>query len=308
VARMSASTAVSTDLIATCWTSAGDVTPMAPSELSPHDVLERVQAVADTGWSGIGIGYHDLKHVDETIGFSALRDAIVDAGLTYTEVELIDGWRQDADQGDTSDHVRDLLFRAATDLDAIHVKIATLVGPVRDDVDWFVDSLRGLADHAAERGVRLALESMPYTMLGSVPQAADLVRAVDRDNLGLLIDSWHVFRAGTTLEDLRKSLTADIIFGVELDDAAELPIGVLLEDSINERLLCGEGTFDLVGLVQTLVDIGFRGPWGTEIISRTHRGLPLFEALHKARSATASVLSSALSKHSTCWSLPKNPR
>jgi sugar phosphate isomerase/epimerase len=297
---MSTSTAVSTDLIATCWTSAGDVTPMAPSEQSPHDVLERVRAVADTGWSGIGIGYHDLKHVDETIGFSAVRDAIVDAGLTYTEVELIDGWRQDADQRDTSDHVRDLLMRAAAELDAIHVKIATPVGPVRDDLDWFVDSLRDLADHAAERGVRLALESMPYTMLGSVPQAADLVRAVDRDNLGLLIDSWHVFRAGTTLDDLRKSLTADIIFGVELDDAAELPVGVLLEDSINERLLCGEGTFDLVGLVQTLVDIGFRGPWGTEIISRTHRGLPLLEALHKARSATASVLSSALRKHSTC--------
>jgi sugar phosphate isomerase/epimerase len=224
---MSASTAVSTDLIATCWTSAGDVTPMAASEQSPHDVLERVRAVADTGWSGIGIGYHDLKHVDETIGFSALRDAIVDAGLTYTEVELIDNWRQPAG---TANLVRDLLFRAATGLDAIHVKIATPVGPVQNDQDWFVDSLRSLADHAAERGVRLALESMPYTMLGSVPQAADLVRAVDSDNLGLLIDSWHVFRAGTTLEDLRKSVTADIIFGVELDDAAELPIGVLLED------------------------------------------------------------------------------
>jgi sugar phosphate isomerase/epimerase len=287
---------VNTDLIATCWTSAGDVTPMAPSEKSPHDVLERVRAVSVTGWSGIGIGFDDLKHVDDSIGFPALRKAISDAGLTYTEVELIDNWRQAAD---TANDVRDLLFRAATELDAIHVKIATPVGPVQSDPEWFVDSLRRLADHAGERGVHLALESMPYTMLGSVPQAANLVRTVDRANLGLLIDSWHVFRAGTTLEDLRQSLTPEIIFGVELDDAAELPIGALLEDSINERLLCGEGTFDLVGLVRTLVDVGFRGPWGTEIISRTHRGLPLLEALDKARGATASVLSAALSQHST---------
>jgi sugar phosphate isomerase/epimerase len=283
---------VNTDLIATCWTSAGDVTPMAPGgELSPHDVLERVRAVAATGWSGIGIAYQDLARVDETIGFGALREAIRDAGLKYTEVELIDNWRQSAG---TPNEVRDFLFRAATELDAIHVKIATPVGPVQTEQNWFVESLRDLADRAADGGVRLALEPMPYTMLGSVPQAADLVRAVDRENLGLLLDSFHVFRAGTTLDDLRKSLTGEIIFGVELDDAAEHPVGALLEDSIHQRLLCGEGTFDNIGLVQTVVDIGFRGPWGTEIISRTHRALPLDEALDKARRASAAILSTAL--------------
>jgi sugar phosphate isomerase/epimerase len=125
----------------------------------------------------------------------------------------------------------------------MHVKIATPVGPVQTDKDWLVESLRNLADRAEDRGVLLALEAMPYTMLGSVPQAADLVRAVERDNLGLLIDSFHVFRAGTTLDDLRASLTREIIFGVELDDAAEHPAGTLLEDSIHERLPCGEGTF-----------------------------------------------------------------
>jgi sugar phosphate isomerase/epimerase len=214
---------------------------MAPDgELSRHDVLERVHAVAATGWSGIGIAYQDLKRVDETIGFATLREAIKDAGLTYTEVELIDNWRQPAG---SSNDVRDFLFRAATELDAMHVKIAAPVGPVQTDKDWFVESLRDLADRAEDRGVRLALEAMPYTMLGSVPQAADLVRAVERDNLGLLIDSFHVFRAGTTLDDLRASLTPEIIFGVELDDAAEHPAGTLLEDSIHERLLCGEGTF-----------------------------------------------------------------
>jgi sugar phosphate isomerase/epimerase len=288
---------VNTDLVATCWTSAGDVTPMAPSEKSPHDILERVRAVAATGWSGIGIAYDDLKHVNASIGFPALRDAIRDAGLTYTEVELIDNW-WDPTLG-LDNPVRDLLMTAATELDATHIKIATALGPAREDVEWFVDSLRGLADHAAARGVRLALEPMPYTMLGSVPGAADLVRAVDRENLGVMIDSWHVFRAGTTLDDLRKSLTPEIIFGVELDDAAEGVIGTLPEDSINERLLCGEGVFDLVGMVQTVVDIGFRGPWGTEIISRAHRGLPLQEALDTARCATESVLSAALSDHST---------
>ncbi|MDT5150799.1 MAG: hypothetical protein QOI01_2532, partial [Mycobacterium sp.] len=31
------------------------------SEKSPHDILERVRAVAATGWSGIGIAYDYLR-------------------------------------------------------------------------------------------------------------------------------------------------------------------------------------------------------------------------------------------------------
>ncbi|OUS96507.1 sugar phosphate isomerase/epimerase [Rhodococcus sp. NCIMB 12038] len=287
------------DLIATCWTSAGDVTPMMPSEKSPLDILDRVREVAATGWSGIGIAHDDLAHVDDTIGFAALREAISTAGLRFTEIEFLVDWWETDEKRIASDRTRDLLMRAAAELDPIHIKVGTAVAAPLESTDSLVGPLRDLADHAAGHGVRVAIEPMPYTMLSSVPLAADVVRAVDRTNCGVMVDAWHVFRAGTTLDDLRKSLTPDIIFGVELDDAAADVVGTLLDDSINERLLCGEGTFDLVGLVQTLTDIGFRGPWGTEIISHTHRALSLHEALDKARRALDTVVRAAMTKEFT---------
>jgi hypothetical protein len=94
---MNTTTDVNTDLIATCWTSAGNVTPMAASEKSAFDIQDRVREVAATGWSGIGIAHDDLKHIVETIGFPALRESIAAAGLKYTEVELIDNWWEAAD-------------------------------------------------------------------------------------------------------------------------------------------------------------------------------------------------------------------
>ena len=49
-------------------------------------------------------------------------------------------------------------------------------------------------------------------------------------------------------------------------------VGTQFEDTVNHRLLCGEGSFDLRGLVALLRDKGFDGPWGVEILSTSFRG------------------------------------
>jgi sugar phosphate isomerase/epimerase len=119
---------------------------------------------------------------------------------------------------------------------------------------------------------------------------AEIVAAADHPAVGLLIDAWHLFRAGTTLEELRESLTPEMIFGVELDDAAQDMVGSLFEDTLNHRLLCGEGSFDLRGLVAVLRDKGFDGPWGVEILSASYRALPVAQALKRAATSTRTVL------------------
>ena len=55
-----------------------------------------------------------------------------------------------------------------------------------------------------------------------------------------------------------------MIFGVELNDAADEVVGELFEDTVERRLLCGEGSFDLTGLVDVLREKGWRieqMPW-----------------------------------------------
>ena len=131
---------------------------------------------------------------------------------------------------------------------------------------------------------------MPFSIIATVPMGADIVAAADHPAVGLLVDAWHVFRAGTSLEELRESLTPEMIFGVELDDAADKVVGTLFEDTVDRRLLCGEGCFDLRGLVEVLRDNGFDGPWGVEILSTSFRKLPVREALPLAAESARKVL------------------
>lgn len=279
------------ELIATCWTSAGDAAPMRTSERSPFDPIDRVRRIAETGWAGLGFVLDDLRAVRETVGFEALAEEIAAVGLRHVEVELCAGWWKDPSE-DWRGHWEELL-EAAQALDAAFIKIGTDAGPAVEDVEAFVAPMRDLAEEAQSYGTKVALEPLPFGLIASMPQGAELVRRVDHPAAGLIVDYWHVFRAGTSLDELRRCLDAELVLGVELCDADEAVVGSLFEDTRDNRRLVGEGAQDVVGFIDTMKAVGFDGPWGVEILSSAHRLRPLREALEVARDSALAAFGPA---------------
>ena len=279
------------ELVATCWTSAGAVAPLDEPETSPFSASERVAAVAATGWVGLGLGQDDLRVVRETVGFPALRAEIQAAGLRHVEVELASGWWRQDDRSWRG--TWELLLEAAQGLDASFVKIGTAFGTPVADLTPIVAPLRRLAGEAAAAGTRVALEPLPFGLVGSLPQGADLVRAADHPAAGLLVDFWHVFRAGTTLPELVACLPPDLVFGVELSDARPEVVGTLFEDTRDRRTLIGDGSQDVTGFIRALREVGFDGPWGVEILSAEHRRRPLAEAVRLAHASAVAAFARA---------------
>ncbi len=279
------------DLVATCWTSAGDVLPASGDERSPFGLAERVSAVAAGGWAGLGLLHADLDGLGAS-GLADLAAQVRGAGLRHVEVELLDSWWEHDDAWRPR---WELLLAAASALGTAFVKATPPPAGHLSATDpaALVDVLRRLAEEAAAAGTRLALEPLPWTAVASIPAGADLARAVDHPAFGLVVDAWHVFRAGTPLDELAASLAPggrSVVLGVELDDAEAVPVGTLFEDTRDRRRYPGEGSFDLVGLVRVLRGAGFDGPWGVEALSDAHRALPLVEALDRARDAALGVL------------------
>ena len=279
-------------LVATAWTSAGDTSPRRTPSVSPVPIAERVAAVADAGFCGMGLIAADLAVVRDSIGFAGLKDLLAEHKLTHVEIELIERWWLPRGEPGNSYEIRDLLFEAADVLAPAFIKIGSKLGPRTSHPETLIAPLRELADQAVEHGTRIAIETMPFSIISTVPMGAELITAAGHSAVGLLVDAWHVFRAGTSLDELRAALTPELIFGVELDDAAAEPVGSLFEDTVDHRLLCGDGTFDLTGLVAVLRELGFDGPWGVEILSASFRVLPVGDALKLAADSTSAVLSS----------------
>ncbi|MFI6579214.1 sugar phosphate isomerase/epimerase family protein [Nocardiopsis sp. NPDC050513] len=277
------------DLVATCWTTAGDSAPGRPDERSPLTLRERVEAAATAGFRGFGLLYADLVEAEREYGLPGIRTLFEDNGLVHVELEFLTDWWTDGPRRAASDAVRRDLLRAAETLGARHIKI----GPDVEDGPWDLDRWAGefaaLAEQADGAGVRLGIEFLPWSNIRTVHDALRLVEAAGHPAGGLVIDVWHTERALTPPADLAR-VPASRIVAVELDDADSEVVGTLFEDTVRRRRLCGEGSFDLPGIIAALRAAGWSGPWGVEILSDAHRSLPVREAAAAAYRSAVAVL------------------
>ena len=275
------------DLLATCWTTAGDAAPLRGDERSPLPLRERVEAAA--GFRGIGLVHVDLVAAEREYGLAGIRSLLDDNGLVHLELELLTDWWADGPRRRRSDEVRGKLLDAAGALGARHVKVAPDVSGEPWDHDRWVAEFAVLAEDARQAGTRVGLEFLPWSNIRTVHDGLRLVRDAGHDAGGLIIDVWHTERAGTPPAELAAVPLRHIV-GVELSDADADQVGTLFEDTANRRRLCGEGAFDLQGCIRALRAAGWTGPWGVEILSEAFRRLPVGEAVAAASASARAQL------------------
>lgn len=276
-------------LIATCWTSAGDAAPLREDESSPFPLADRITAIAQTGWDGIGLVHADLVKARETIGYEKLSEMIREAGIGIVEVEFLNDWWTTGAERAASDLLRAELFEAATALGARHIKVGAGFAEDPLPLATIAGAFRDLADEAADAGIRLALEATPFSHLRTTPEAVEVVTSSDSPAAGLMIDIWHTYKTGLSHDDLWKVVPIERVAAVEVDDGFDRTNATVFDtfdDTINHRTYCGRGDFDTATFIRRTVDAGYQGPWGVEIISDEHRRTPVIEGLRTARTTT----------------------
>jgi sugar phosphate isomerase/epimerase len=100
-----------------------------------------------------------------------------------------------------------------------------------------------------------------------------------------MIDLWHMVKLGISYEDIAR-IPSRFLLGIEINDGTLQCPWSLHEDTINYRRLCGEGEFDVKGFVSRMLQAGYTGPWGIEVLSKEHRKLSLEEAATRAFNTT----------------------
>jgi sugar phosphate isomerase/epimerase len=127
--------------------------------------------------------------------------------------------------------------------------------------------LRQVANVLKDYSVRLGLEyvgpktswtSGRYCFIHTMAEMRDLIAEIGTGNVGLLLDSWHWWHAGDTVEDILALKGSDVI-AVDLNDA---PVGLPKDQMPDNRreLPCATGVIDLRAFLNALNQIGYDGP------------------------------------------------
>ncbi|MBW8638148.1 sugar phosphate isomerase/epimerase [Hoeflea sp. WL0058] len=267
----------SPDLLAAYWTIAGDVYPSAPSEISPHSVVERVEAAAEAGYRGVGLIHADLVHQAGLIGLGTMRNILDDHDMPHVELELLVDWFASGEKKSASNRMLEELCEAATVLGARDLKIAGDYDKTDIDIEKAIESFAAICETAKHSGVKIGLEIMPFSNVATLERGLEIVAGADHEYGGLVLDIWHMARGGASYEAVSR-VPENAIVSVELSDADADVRGSLFEDTIHNRRLCGQGALDPSGFVEAIRKTGFDDFWSVEIISREHRRLPIREA------------------------------
>lgn len=217
-----------------------------------------VQAAHAAGFSGVGIRLAPARLGEApfpmAVGSGMLRETLAtlnDCGLCVHDIEIV--------------RIKPGFDAAALAgvLDSAQALGARCLMVNVDDADAAraADSIGALAERARPHGLALGLEFMVYTALRSLAAARRMVAASKWDNVRVVVDALHFFRAGGVPADLREESAegtegADLIdrHFMQLNDApAQRHPGLsAAEEGRAHRLFAGEGELPVAQLLAHL--------------------------------------------------------
>src|SRR3954453_18203760 len=220
------------ELLATCWTTAGDAAPSREDWRTPVPLRERIEAAAAAGFTGFGVLAVDVAVAEREHGWSGIRTMLADNGIVHLELEGLPDWWSGGPERARSDELRRFLLTAAEALGARHLKATpdTSGGPWEPG-RWGAEFAL-LAAQAADAGARLGIEFLPWSNIPTVHDGLRLVGEARPAARGIGVDAWHVERAGTPAAELADPPPHRIV-GVELNDADREVVGTLFEDTVD---------------------------------------------------------------------------
>jgi sugar phosphate isomerase/epimerase len=254
----------------------------------------RVSAAAAAGFRGVGLSTGEyLRLRAEGSRDADLRAVLDHHGQRVVELEVLRGW---SSTGQARERYLESEQAVCAMSDALgpahHVQV---LGPFEGDLDQAAEDFAAVCDRLADRGLLAAIEFLPE--MSNIPDAGvawDIVRRADRPNGGLCVDSWHHFR-GANDPELLRAVPADRVFAVQLDDGPAVRVDAdYYTDCTRYRQVPGEGSFDLVGFLRLLEEMGVQQPLSVEVLSDELRLLPPGEAAQRMADGTRAVLAAAV--------------
>jgi sugar phosphate isomerase/epimerase len=149
-----------------------------------------------------------------------------------------------------------------------------------------------LCDRAAEFGLGVNVEFVALTELRSLRDALRLVTRANRPNGGIMVDTLHLMRSGSTVAELAAAEPRWIAGAQFSDGPLTMPADKQLHEALSERMLPGEGEFPLREFVRALppgVPIGVEIP----MQSLKDRGVGPLERARLAVEASRRIIAEA---------------
>ena len=273
-----------------------------PAPVRKLPFQDHVRAAAAGGCTSLAIAattYAEAR--DSGLSVSDMKTMAGDHGVTIRHLDTLATWAPvQINLGDFDDEMN---RRWSTPVeDGLNIcaelgltQILATAPYLKDGVPLaqLIDGFGDLCARAAKLGVWVDLEPMPFFGCPTVADAWAVVGGAAQPNSGIMMDSWHFFRAGQTLECLA-DIPGHCFRTMQLSDAPRAKTAeAQWEETVNHRRWPGQGELPLVEFIRAVWAKGSLAAVGQEVFSLEADGMDAETAGRIAGETTRSILRAA---------------
>lgn len=227
------------------------------------DFRDKIRAAKLAGFGQLSLHPHETRDsIKDGLRPGDLLESAAENDVAITRLDPLSNWNprwlptnMDASYIDDFDIEAVEFFELCEQL---RITYCSLNATFAEDIytaDEAVEHFASTCDLAAQYDVTCDLENLPMWGVKTLRQTWSVVSTADRPNGGMVFDTLHYIRSGSTL-DMLKEIPGDRVHCVQLNDGPlRLPAGVTLEENCFDRNWPGTGEFPLIEIVRTLADM-----------------------------------------------------
>jgi sugar phosphate isomerase/epimerase len=252
----------------------------------------KLQAIREAGFSQVMLSARDLS--DHVGGAEEAIGAVRASGLRATGLQVLRDFEGLSGHlhGYKVDIAKSMIEMCAALGCRLLLACSSTSQHATDDPGAIAKDLRRLAMLARPHGIRVAYEALSWGRhINEFTTAWKAVERADMPNLGLGIDSYHIFATQTPLEGL-DGVDPRKVFLVQLSDFLWQEVRTPEERMATARtfrVFPGEGVHTelLTELVQRLDGMGYAGDYSFEVFNNDYLQMPAAHVAERARRSAA---------------------
>jgi sugar phosphate isomerase/epimerase len=248
---------------------------------APPRLVELIAAAAQAGFQGIGLDVWSIdRHRAQGGSLADLRDALDRHAIACIELQAFvftDDAKETAANAENIASIAEVL-RPEIVMAGTHVAVDEAV----------VANLARFAPVVTRTGARMAIEFLPMMPIDTIGATRDLIAraGLSPATAGVCLDVWHFAHGPDDWSDLEALPLAELAY-VQFSDHPPLIGDDLTHETLQRRVLPGEGVLELDRFVAAVCAKGYAGPVAAEVISAELRKLDPAESARRVYAAMA---------------------
>lgn len=259
------------------------------------DIISFIESAGKNGFSLIELDIDRLEDGIKKDGLPAVRAALLGNDLKVVSLNAIDNYPiiNDSEMASSlrrSEEVIELCRKVDCEILVVNpanFKSSEEKNLIESRFDVFIDLVFDLAKKC---DVSIGYEYVSYDdkVVNTLTKSLEGLERW-KDGIDLVLDVFHMYRSGETVEDLPEKFTNKLL-AFHVNDAPEIPIETVVD---TDRVMPLDGVIGVDKYIGELKKRGYAGPVSVELFNHNYWEMDLDLVIAKARSSVDRLLASS---------------